>query len=95
MGGEANSVHRDKGIVSIMGINHHPLFIYRQLADAIHSSYIYIPHFADDSTQRRMAHIHYTHPAPLIPSNANAIPPRRQERHFTEAQLSYRVKVKR
>ena len=43
MGREATSVHRDKGIVSIMGINHHPLFIYRQLADSVHSSYIYIP----------------------------------------------------
>ena len=43
MGREATSVHRDDGMESIMGINCHPLFIYRQLADSVHSSYIYIP----------------------------------------------------
>ena len=40
MGREATSVHRDEGMVSIMGIDYHPLFIYRQVADSVHSSYI-------------------------------------------------------
>ena len=37
MGGEATSVHRDEGMVSIMGINCHPLFVYGELADSVRS----------------------------------------------------------
>ena len=46
MGGEATSVHRDEGMVSIMGINCHPLFVYGELADSVRSSLFLCPLFS-------------------------------------------------
>ena len=39
MGREGTSVHRDEGMVRIMGVSYHSLLICRQLADLVHSSY--------------------------------------------------------
>jgi len=38
MGGDATSVHRGEGMVSIMGVDDHPWFVYRELVDPVRSS---------------------------------------------------------
>ena len=35
MGEEATSAHRYDGMVGIMGINYHPLFVYQELVDSV------------------------------------------------------------
>ena len=45
--GEATSPHRDERIVSIMGINCHPLFFHRELGDSVGSSLFLCPLLSD------------------------------------------------
>ena len=54
LGQEVTSLHRDERIVSIMGINCHPLFSHRELGDSVGSSLFLCPLLSDTISTPRL-----------------------------------------